>query len=265
MVFRVLRIGVDFRGLREFEPGSGGERFHGRFAHVSGSWVFFPALIRAVLDDAENAARFQRAIERLEIRLRLAGARPVMHVAEGEDDIGRSGRRDVKAVAEHGDVDLAVEIFVGIGILEFLNGLSGARARRGIALRGVIGAATGLQIGRQNLGVPAPARPNLDDAHAGLNAEKRQRLLRVAPGVARFFLRRAVLTGDGGGKERDGVRRRGGRRLRRGGGSGLLGATGKERAKGGGGVHFLHTGLSSQTDADAASSTPCAPAEPRAF
>src|SRR6185312_12276278 len=59
---------------------------------------------------------------------------------------------------------------------------------------------------RQNLGVPATARRDLDDRHARLDAEKLQRLDRVAVAVARSVLGGTPLAVDGLLQGRGGIR-----------------------------------------------------------
>ncbi|MNE31687.1 hypothetical protein D3C80_1252660 [compost metagenome] len=53
-----------------------------------------------------------------------------------------------------------------------------------------------IQIGRQDLDVPAAAGPEVDHGHPGLQAEETQGLDRMAPDVARLVRRRAPRTGD---------------------------------------------------------------------
>lgn len=173
----------------------------------------------------EDAARFECVEERPEHGLVVAGFRPVVHVAEGEHEIHGFLRRDVDVLrrVDAGDDDLIVDGRV--------LGEPAQEARAGLAVVVVGGlvdvgwrrveAPLVAQDGREDFGVPAAARRDLDDVQMGLESEEKQRLARVAPYVARAARVRTV---SGGERLVDRVLR--GRRCQR-------GLAGEEKDRGG--------------------------------
>src|SRR5688572_8620465 len=100
MVLRVLRVGVDFRSRRQPEACALDQRDRIVLAHVARFHLRFLTLVRApaMVDDAEHAAGLERAMEGAQRSFGLAALHPVAQVAEGDDEIGAAGRRDLVAV-----------------------------------------------------------------------------------------------------------------------------------------------------------------------
>ena len=94
-----------------------------------------------MLDDAEHAAGLQRGVHRLERLALPAEHHPVVQVAEGHDQVGRAGRRDLVRRRRRGQRrhdDLVVEIRPRRELgAEGVDGAAGVFARRGIEVRGV--------------------------------------------------------------------------------------------------------------------------------
>jgi len=172
-----------------------------------------------VIGHAERAARLEHVEERLEHQRRGVVHGPVVHVAEREHDVGgrRCSERRRRAV-ELDRLRLAVALGIAFELLlqralvlrRFALGLLRLRHRRDVG-------AIALHQRRQHFRVPAAARGDLDQGLAGLDAEERQRLLRMAILVARLVRGGTPVAGKDrvelGAEQRIGAGRR--RRLRR--------------------------------------------------
>ncbi len=186
---RVLRVGVDLRRTRELESSFLGERANGRDLDVATLAFTFCAsgFGQAVILDTEHAARLEHGEDFAECGFAVVGLfrlhvthLPVVHVAEGEHDVG-SARRNAGAAKRGREVrtlDLAVQRRVGIEPLGHRL-VALARRCRGdqLALR--------REIGGEDLGVPATARPQFHDGVRRLDADEAERLDRVTVDIAR--------------------------------------------------------------------------------
>ena len=156
--------------------------------------------IGAVLDDAEHAARLEHFVRGRDDVLREAAHHPVVEVAEREHDVDRALRPedDVVRWVDPQDVDLAVHAGRSRELRVERERVLARLALRHLRIEvGDAELAGVAQQRREDLGVPAGAGPQLDDVALLGDAEERERLLRVAEGVARAILRRALRAAHG--------------------------------------------------------------------
>ena len=124
---RVLRVGVDFALADQLEARFLDQRDRVILAHVAGLRFRVLGLValRAVLDDAEDAARLERRVHGLEHRVGRVVAHPAVDVAEGEHHVDAAVRHRLQCVRrlQRGHGRAAVEVgsrrqLVGV-LLEF--------------------------------------------------------------------------------------------------------------------------------------------------
>ena len=138
-----------------------------------------------MLFDAQDAAGLQGLERVAEGLLGDAAGHPVMQVAQEQHHIGRTGRRHrARGRAELGELDLAIQLGVGLDPLPKRTGQRDGRWCRGLYIGGVIGPAGGGQEWRDNVGIPPGAGPELTHGSPRLDAPKGQALGRMAPDVA---------------------------------------------------------------------------------
>src|SRR5688572_26119512 len=202
VIRRVLRVGVDVALADQLEAGFLDQRDRVVLAHVARLRLGVLRLVgfRAMLGNAEDAARLQGRIHRLEHGIGRIVAHPAVNVAEREDHVHRPIRdrlqgirglqgRDLRAVVElRARCELVRELLRVL--LRVLARVVRVPGRRDVA-------AALAQRGREDLGVPAAAaRRDFHDRHVLAEAEELQSLLRMAELVAGLVLRRAVVTGQ---------------------------------------------------------------------
>ena len=156
-----------------------------------------------MLDHTQHAARLQGRIGVGEEFVGVAAAHPIVQIAEGQHDIGCAFFGQRAAFGGKGAVFNRTEFRVFIICLEFCEAFRDAGAAVFIAhIRIEIGgdqcAIPARQIRREDVGVPATARPQLNHFVIGLHAEEFQRFLWIAPGIAGLFLVAAMRASDGG-------------------------------------------------------------------
>jgi hypothetical protein len=121
-------------------------------------------------------------------------------VAKSQHQVGAAGRRQLQLLRRlegrqpHAVVQLRLRLQLLLQTLGTAAAIVHGRLRVGA---GEDQQALLAQVGRQDLGVPATARIDLDHCGGGPDAEEEQRLVGVAPAVARGIGRRALRSGDG--------------------------------------------------------------------
>ncbi len=143
-----------------------------------------------MLDNAEHAAGFQRGEGLLEDLGLVPAGHPIVHVAEGQNEVGLALRREpVRFGRQEAVFDLAEEFRrAAISLLKALQRPRRAFRGLGIEHHGGVGPIACGEIGRDHLRVPAAAGPDLDHRLVRLEAEKLKRFLRVPPSIARTLL-----------------------------------------------------------------------------
>ncbi|MNE09988.1 hypothetical protein D3C80_1026830 [compost metagenome] len=154
-----------------------------------------------MLFDAQDPARPQG---RIGVREGLFGQprrHPSVDVAHEQDQIdGSGGRHRPGRRAEGGELHRPIQLLVGqnAGLQGVVDRDLGRFRRRPFGeARQVEGSAALVQIGGQDLDVPAAAGPEVDHRHLRLQAEEAQGLDRMTPDIARLVRRRTPGTGHG--------------------------------------------------------------------
>src|ERR1700677_922080 len=156
-----------------------------------------------MVSQTQDSTGFQRAVESLEIIFSNASGKPVVNVTKGQNHISRARGSNLRLSRRLKFGNDHRTIYGLIGLKFLLEGLgAGAACERFIELSVV------LEERRQNLGIPAVARPDFDHGHLRLNSKKGERLQWMAILVASL-----VCCGTLGASDR---------RLKRGNGTGVI-------------------------------------------
>ncbi|AAK24227.1 hypothetical protein CC_2256 [Caulobacter vibrioides CB15] len=200
MVLGVLGIGVDLAGRDQDEAGLLGHLDDVVLLDIAilGQHVLDASRLPAMFLDPQNPAGLERCKRVLEGLLGDAAGHPVMQIAQEQHEIGAARRRDGPAGrAEGRKGHLAIDLlFLGQLAAVAVDDRGGRRVSGASRLQhGFIELAAGVgQERRQDVGVPACSRPELDHGLAGLELPEFQAFDRMTPNVARAVGRRTPVS-----------------------------------------------------------------------
>ena len=170
--------GVDLDRADTASAGARRSRLHLVY-RLRFQWVLRLRWIGAMVGYSQDSARFECAIESLEIVFRVAVRKPVVNVAKSQNHISRAHGGDFSLVRRLERSYDHRTIIRGVG-LELLR--EGRRARS--PSHRFVKLAMVFEKGRQDLGIPTVPGPDLDHRHIGLDPKEGERFQGMAIFVA---------------------------------------------------------------------------------